>query len=163
MDNYTTAGAAVYDVMDQQTRDFALQTQRQFRSSNNRIESGSEAELAAVLKRYAESDIIISSALHGCIIGAAMGRKVIAVSGDRKIEAFMDAIDLGGWVCDITQLDSFMQRLSELETQLPVSDVIIKSALANREVAKKILRAAGLSNATLSEPAQQQSAVVMPS
>ncbi len=145
VDNYTTAGAEVYDVMDTLAREFACNTHRAFSASNNRIAPGNKGEMNEILKRYAYSDIILSSALHGCIIGLAMGRKVLAVSGDRKIEAFMEALGLGEWVCDIANVDTILERLFELESQPAVGDAIAQAISENREVASQIKTLAGLS------------------
>ena len=46
------------------------------------------------------TSVVRSSALHGCIIAAAMGPKVAAVCGDRRIEGFMEVAGLAEWVLD---------------------------------------------------------------
>jgi len=86
--NYTTVGADAYDVMYEAATVFAKETGRNYKETNNRIHSDSEKHLEKTLSLYKNANIILSSALHGCIIGVAMGLKVLAVSGDRKIDAF---------------------------------------------------------------------------
>src|SRR5687767_3401923 len=79
VDNYTTAGAPAYDAMDAAAAAFAKNTGRAFRRTNNRIEPGRRDALVKCLLTYEQSDLIVSSALHGCIIALAMGKKVLAV------------------------------------------------------------------------------------
>lgn len=116
VDNYTTAGAEVFEEMNRLGKAFADRTTRPFRRTNNRIQAGSLPELEQTLNAYRSSDIVISSALHGCIAATAMRRKIIAVSGDRKIESFMDAVGLKEWVIDVndvSELSEFLDRVSE--------------------------------------------------
>lgn len=143
VDNYTTAGADVYEAMDACGRAFASRTERPYRTTNNRIPPGSEAALSEILARYAASDIVLSSALHGCIVAAAMGRKVLAVSGDRKIEAFMQAAGLAQWVVDLDEVDTLPQRLANLAGQPPVHEFVQWARQANRAVAARLLALAG--------------------
>jgi polysaccharide pyruvyl transferase WcaK-like protein len=95
VDSYDVVGAGVYEYMNAVTRQFAAASGRPFRRANNLVQAGSKAALAATLDLYAQSDVIVSSRLHGCVIGLAMGRRVIAVSGDRKVDAFMRDAGLG--------------------------------------------------------------------
>lgn len=138
VDNYTTAGAAVYEAMGAHARTFARRTHRPYRKTNNRIEAGSERELAATLRRYERSDIVVSSALHGCIIAVAMGRKVIAVSGDRKIEAFMEAVGLREWVLNLDQVDDLPARLEALPMQPHRLAEMERARNANQEIATTV-------------------------
>ena len=143
VDNYTTAGAEVYEAMDAAGREFACQTGRPYHQTNNRIEAGSEAALASTLRLYAQADVVLSSALHGCILAVAMGRQVLAVSGDYKIEAFMQAAGLGEWVCDIDDVGRLPVTLAELTGQ-PRRDEFVRCArAANQQVVRAVLRLAG--------------------
>jgi polysaccharide pyruvyl transferase WcaK-like protein len=138
VDNYTTVGARAFDRMDRTCRDFAARTNRPYRRTNNRIEPGREDELARVLNLYAQSDLVVSSALHGCIVAVAMGRPVLAVSGDRKIEAFMTAAGLGEWVLDHEDLGPFGPRLETLAAQPPVLEFVELERERNRGVAARV-------------------------
>lgn len=138
VDNYTTAGAAAFDVMDATGRQFAAQTGRPYLRTNNRIQPGSRDELKATLERYAQADLILSSALHGCVLGLAMGRKVLAVSGDTKIESFMQAAGLGDWVLDIDELGRLQQSLVALPEQPPRPGFVLAARQANTEIAARI-------------------------
>jgi polysaccharide pyruvyl transferase WcaK-like protein len=144
VDNYTTAGADVYDAMDAYGAEYASRTQRPYWTTNNRIPAGDASALEDILERYASADIVLSSALHGCIIALAMGRRALAISGDYKIESFMEAAGLGEWVCDIDEVDSLPQRLARLADQRPPREFIARAREANREVAVRVLAAGGL-------------------
>ena len=117
VDNYTTVGATAFDRMDAEGRQFSRRSGRRYRRTNNQIEPGSAVQLADCLALYRDADIVLSSALHGCIIAVAMGRQLVAVSGDRKIDAFMAAAGLADWVIDHRDLDALPERLAALPRQ----------------------------------------------
>ncbi len=143
VDNYTTVGAPAFDAMDTTCRDFASRTARPYRRTNNRLQPGRATDLAMSLELYLNSDLIVSSALHGCIIAVAMERPVLAVSGDRKIEGFMEAAGLGDWVVDHADLEQILPKLQSLSRQ-PSARPFVESAVArNREIALKIVELAG--------------------
>jgi polysaccharide pyruvyl transferase WcaK-like protein len=137
--NYTTAGVDAYDKMCEAAKLFSQQTGRTYREVNNRISKGSEPEMDEILKLYRKSGFVISSALHGCIIAVAMGLKVLAVSGDRKIDAFMESIGLGDWVLDLTETDRIFQKLNELHLQKDVTIIMEQLREKNKNIAKQIL------------------------
>jgi hypothetical protein len=91
----------------------------------------------------ARADTVLSSALHGCVAGVAMGRKVLAVSGDRKIEAFMHAAGLGNWVIDASEVHRVPYRLRKLDAPPPAHDFIQRARRENAAVAKAVLALAG--------------------
>jgi polysaccharide pyruvyl transferase WcaK-like protein len=122
VDNYDTAGADIYEAMDAVAEKFADRTGRLLRKTNNRIEPGKESDVVEILRRYTKSDLVVSSALHGCILSVAMGKRVLAVSGDRKIEGFMEQVGLLDWVLSIDELDRFGEMLERLHEQPPVRD-----------------------------------------
>ena len=136
--NYTTAGAEVYEFMCARAREFAAQTGRRYRETNNRIPDESEKALAEVLDRYRKSDLVISSRLHGCIIALALGRKVLAVSGDRKVESFMKAMGLERWVCDLEDVNSVPERLRKLPEQPVPVDCLRAAQRDNLAVATRV-------------------------
>lgn len=120
VDNHDTAGADIYAVMDATAEAFANETGRVLRRTNNRIEPGRRDGLAKCLLAYEKSDLVLSSALHGCILSIAMGKKVLAVSGDWKIEGFMELLGLRGWVMsqeDAAEPGAVRDRLDRLADQ----------------------------------------------
>jgi len=138
VDNYTTVGAGAYEAMTALAREFAVRTGRRYRSRNNRIEPGDRDALAAVLASYAASDLVLSSALHGCIVAVAMGLPVIAVSGDYKIEQFMRAAGLDDWVLDADEVDRLPQMLRAAGSQQPSPDFLARARGLNLQVAEKV-------------------------
>jgi polysaccharide pyruvyl transferase WcaK-like protein len=95
--------------------------------------------LKKILDLYTSSDLVLTSRLHGCIIALALGRRVLAVSGDHKMESFMNAAGLNEWVCGLNEIESLPARLEKLSAQkLPV-EFIEEGRRQNRIVADKII------------------------
>lgn len=147
VDNYTTAGADTFDRMDSFARSFADESGRAYRRTNNRIDGRvSEAALESVLDLYRASDIVLSSALHGCVIGVAMGRPVVAVSGDWKIEGFMDAMGLADWVLDVSEVERVPDLLERAAGQSGAAPGLAAARAANRAIAADLTGLIALSN-----------------
>jgi hypothetical protein len=142
VDNYTTAGADVFEAMDASGREFARLTGRPYQRTNNRIPGGDQSALVDTLRKYTKSDLVLSSGLHGCVIALAMGRRVIAVSGDRKLESFMQAAGLSEWVLDISAVDRLKEYLPELPSQLPPNEFIAATIKNNRHIAAAVSKCA---------------------
>lgn len=138
VDNYLSVGASSYKKMDEIGQEFAVKTDRKYRQTNNRIHSGNKKELAAILSRYQEADMILSSALHGCIIAVSMGKKIIAVSGDRKIDAFMTAAGLEDWVLSYDEVDKLPELLQRLPIQQYNEEFAQNVRHKNQLIAKEI-------------------------
>jgi hypothetical protein len=134
VDNYTTVGAQAFAVMDRLGRAFAAATDRAYRRTNNRIRPGGELDLKQCLELYQRSDIVLSSALHGCLVGLASGCKVVAVSGDRKIDSFMQAVGLSDWVLPATELDQLEPLLHRLQDQVWPGERVQALLAANQRV-----------------------------
>ena len=137
-DNYDTVGGDVYEAMDQICQDFAKETGRVLRKTNNRIEGGRENQLEHVLLHYSKSDVVVTSALHACILGLAMGRKVIAVSGDYKVDSFMEAAGLSRWVCNFDEVKRLPEMLKRIHEQERPSVFIERTRQKNLEIAQQI-------------------------
>jgi polysaccharide pyruvyl transferase WcaK-like protein len=137
VDSYDNAGPDVYAFMDACALRFAESTQRPCRKTNNRI--GQHHELTATLQRYALSDVVLSSALHGCIIGLAMGKKVVAVSGDRKIESFMQLVGLSEWICDLTEVKRVPELLDRILEQPTRQSCLNDLRERNKNIARRVL------------------------
>lgn len=137
-DNYDNVGAEIYERMVAVGEAFAARTGRSYRQTNNLIPAGHRGELQKTIDLYGAADLILTSRLHGCIIGLALARPVLAVSGDHKVESFMRAAGLGDWVCDLEDADSLPARLEKLhEQRLPV-EFIEETRLQNRAVAEQV-------------------------
>jgi polysaccharide pyruvyl transferase WcaK-like protein len=136
--NYTTVGAAAYAEMSRAALLFAASTHRRYRETDNGITSGDEHGLAAALERYRVSDLVLSSRLHGCIVALALGRKVLAVSGDWKVEAFMESAGLDEWVMPHDRLARLPRRLAALEGQPAPRAFLAEAVRRNEEVAAEV-------------------------
>lgn len=144
VDNYTTAGEAAYEAMCAAGKDFANQHQIIYSHTNNRITKDSEKEMEQILSLYRQSGYVLSSALHGCIIAVAMGLKVLAVSGDRKIEGFMESVGLQNWVLDINETEKIPDFLSRLHLQNNPKSVLKNIQQQNQQVAVDIKKLAAV-------------------
>jgi hypothetical protein len=127
-----------YAAMEAFGEEFAGATGRPFYSFNNRIAAGSEKNLGAVVERYKDADLILTGRLHACIIGLAMGRKVLAVSGDRKVDSFMRAAGLGEWVLELCDVTSVPQKLRDLSGQPAPDEFIARTRVQHQEIAAQI-------------------------
>ena len=138
VDNYDTVGSEVYDFMDALGRRMAAASNRPFRRTNNRIDAGDESQLQKCLQLYHDSDIVLSSGLHGCVIGAALGKKVVAVSGDLKIDYFMRSVALGDWVCERDDLGRVELLLATCEKQEATGDFVARLRQANEDIGRRV-------------------------
>ena len=138
VDHYDLLGEDNYQRVVSSAQTFAKETGRPYRQINNLIPKGNKTALANSLNLYASSDLVLTSRLHGCIIGLAMGRPVLAVSGDRKIESFMGAAGLSDWVCSPEDLASLPERLRRLSTQVSPDAFLKKTRSDLRAVAAKV-------------------------
>jgi polysaccharide pyruvyl transferase WcaK-like protein len=138
VDHYDNVGAEIYERMVRVAESFAERTGRSYRQTNNLIPAGHNGALAKTLELYSSADLVITSRLHGCIISLAMGRRVLVVSGDRKVESFMQAAGLSEWVCDLHDIDSFPDRLQKLHEQRLPAEFIEAGRQQNRRVGEQV-------------------------
>lgn len=137
--NMTTVGGEEYEVMCTTARAFAAETGRMYHQTNNRVRTGNAEHMERVVKRYAAADVVVTSALHGCILAAAMGRPVVAVSGDWKIEQFMSAAGLSEWVLQQEEVDRLPAMLRAVSTQQPAAELRARASHQNARVAEDVL------------------------
>lgn len=138
VDAFDNVGESNFETMEAVGKAFATKTNRPFHSINNLIPAGNGKALETAVGRYEQADLILTGRLHGCIIGLAMGRKVLAVSGDHKVESFMQAAGLGDWVLDLAEMDQLEQRLGELTAQPKPEAFVADARLSHRRVAEQI-------------------------
>jgi polysaccharide pyruvyl transferase WcaK-like protein len=138
VDALDNVGEANYEAMEAMANEVAKKTGRGFVSINNLIPSESESALAKVLQHYRNADLILAGRLHGIIIALAMGKKVLAVSGDYKIESFMKAAGLGDWVLGLDEVDQVPRRLLELSQQPSRDEFVAETRRANESIAAKV-------------------------
>jgi len=95
------------------------------------------AVLAAVSQHYLPADLIVTSRLHGAIIGFALGKPVVALSGDRKIDSYFGEVDLPEYV---TASPEELPALAEsFRTQPSVVVHVDRICVANQEFAAAVL------------------------
>ena len=138
VDHYDSVGPEHYERMVEIARAHAVRTGRSYRQTNNLISAGHRGALRQTLDLYASADLVLSSRLHGCILALAMGRRVLAVSGDHKIESFMQSAGLGEWVCGLDELDTLPSRLEALPRQRLSVEFIEQARRQNRAVAAQV-------------------------
>jgi len=138
VDHYDTIGSDNYDKAVNMTEAFAQRTGRVCRQTNNIISAGNRRELDERIVRYQKSDLVVTSRLHGCIIGQAIGNKVLAISGDRKVDSFMNAAGLGDWVCDVKNIDRLPVMLEALSSQPTPTDFVEQTRRSNRDIAEMV-------------------------
>jgi polysaccharide pyruvyl transferase WcaK-like protein len=140
VDHYEVVGPGVYEEMVATAQRFAHETGRSYRQTNNRIAPAKSHALAATLDLYASADLVLSSRLHGCIIALGLGRPVLAVSGDCKVDSFMAAAGLSQWVCDWTQINRLRERLTALPAQQTPWAFLQRARQDNRRIADAVRR-----------------------
>ncbi|OJF14712.1 polysaccharide pyruvyl transferase family protein [Couchioplanes caeruleus] len=138
VDNLTTVGEAEYEAMGRAAVRFAARTGRAYRETNNLHRDGDAAGLERVLDLYRWSDVVVTSRLHGCIIAVATGRRVVAVSGDWKIESFMTAAGLGDWVLPQEQVDRVPELLCHLDEQPDAAPALARARRAHRHIGARV-------------------------
>ena len=138
VDHYDLLGEENYQRVVSSAQAFASETGRPYRQINNLIPKSNKTALANSLNLYASSDLVLTSRLHGCIIGLAIGRPVLAISGDRKIESFMGAAGLSEWVCSPEDLGSLPEQLERLSTQVKPDAFLMQTRSDLRAVAAKV-------------------------
>lgn len=149
--NMTTVGEQEYETMRAVGQRWAAATGRVYRETNNR-HSADERGLEAVLALYRSSDIVLSSALHGCLIAAAMGRPVVAVSGDRKIDEMMAQFCLNEWLLSQEEIGHIEERLTDALAHQPPPVAALERARVDGEAVAARVRT--LEASSLAERAQ---------
>lgn len=139
VDAFDNVGETNYERMNALGAEFSRATGRPFRTLNNLIPAGREGALQSVLDSYAASDLILTGRLHGCVIGLAMGRKVLALSGDHKVESFMEAAGLGDWVLDLPRVEELSERLRALPGQPVPREFVVAARRGNQAIAARVL------------------------
>jgi hypothetical protein len=140
VDHYDNVGAAVYDAMVEMGRRFAERTGRAYRQTNNLLPAGRRLALQHLVELYASAELVVTSRLHGCILALATGRPVVAVSGDRKVESFMQAAGLEDWVCDLEAIGKLPGLLEALPGQPRPSAFVDQARAGNRAIAAEVRR-----------------------
>jgi polysaccharide pyruvyl transferase WcaK-like protein len=140
VDHYNNVGEEIYEKLVAISQCFAQRTGRSYRQTNNLIPKGKKEALRTILGYYESADLVFSSRLHGCILALAMHRPVLAISGDHKVESFMEAAGLGDWVLCLDEVDSVADRLEQLHKQILPVAFIEHWRAENRRVGRQVLQ-----------------------
>ena len=136
--NMTTVGEQEFMQMRIAGEAWAGATSRVFRETNNRHHAD-DAGLESVLALYRRSDVVLSSALHGCLIAIAMGRPVVAVSGDYKIDEMMTDAGLAHWLLGQEQIADVPSCLVDVLAHQAMPVAYVERALVEgRTVADRV-------------------------
>jgi hypothetical protein len=138
VDAYDNLGERSYQLTVSLLQEFAGVSGRRYRQVNHRIKAGSHTELQGMLDAYRESDLVVSSRLHGCIIALALGKKLLAISGDRKVESFMARAGLEQWVVDAANVQAIPGYLEGIGQQGSVQEFITRSRQENALLGRKV-------------------------
>jgi hypothetical protein len=138
VDHYDSVGPERYERMVDIARSDAARTGHGYRQTNNLIPAGHRGALRRTLDLYESADRVITSRLHGCILALALGRRVVAVSGDHKVESFMEAAGLGDWVCGLDDLSRLPDWLEALPEQRSPIEFVQQSRARNLAVAGRV-------------------------
>lgn len=118
----------------------AASTAREYRETDNRVSQGNGDELRSCVALYAGADQVISSRLHGCIIGLALGCHVLALSSDMKVRAFMESAGLGDWICPTDDAEAIGRKLATLDSQAATTALLERAESGNRRIAQAVLK-----------------------
>lgn len=111
---YAIGDAALVEVRSQ-AHAFAEATGRRYVETDNRIPPDDLAALGRGVDTIASADIVVSSRLHGCLLGLAARRPVIAISGDEKVDSFMVWAGLRDWLVDAADRDDVLSLSDRLD------------------------------------------------
>lgn len=137
--HYGLTGPDRYERMVEMVRQFADRTGREYIELNNEIEPDDEAALTRELGYYSRAELVVSTRLHGCIMGLASGCRVLAVSGDYKIDEFMKQVSLEAWLYELEKVDRVSKALVNLERQPARSSGVLDQArAANRAIGGRV-------------------------
>ena len=117
---------------------FATESGRRYRETHHRFAEGDSGALQKIVQDYARSDIVVSSRLHGRIMGVAMGRRVLAISGDRKVEEFMTAAGLEDAICELKEVDTLPARLRAISNQVWPRAFVLEARRQHRAIARRV-------------------------
>jgi polysaccharide pyruvyl transferase WcaK-like protein len=136
--HYEMTGPEGYDALCALVRDHAASTGREYLETNNEIRADSEQSLAGQLQMYVRAAQVVSTRLHGCIIGLSVGRRVLALAGDRKVESFMTQVGLGDWICEPRDYATIRTKLATLQDQPSVEPVFERARHAQVEIGRRV-------------------------
>lgn len=91
---------------------------------------------ALLSRHYAPADIVVTSRLHGAIIAAGLGKRVVALSNDAKIDQFMSSIGLGRFVT--RDVEEVPELLNSIEWQPCITERVATLRAQNEAFASDL-------------------------
>jgi polysaccharide pyruvyl transferase WcaK-like protein len=88
-------------------------------------------DIEDVLKTYQNSDVVITSRLHGCIIAKALGKPIIAIAHDTKIDEYMNSVGLGEFVLNSNDSDKVFSMLSLIRMGVQKNQILSSETSSN--------------------------------
>ena len=108
-----------------------------FKRDGGSIEEQVEKDISGLIAdNYLPSKYIITSRLHGAIIGLSLGKKVVGFSSDAKIDAFFSILGLDSWVCE--DVEALKELVARIDSQPDVSNAVNDICLKNKKFAEKV-------------------------
>ncbi|MDD4890407.1 MAG: hypothetical protein PHU85_10800 [Phycisphaerae bacterium] len=107
------AGPSQTDRIRTALQDFCKERRWGYDETDNRVSR--TCDLTCILGKYEAASHVVTSRLHGYIISRALRKRVVAISADRKIDAF------AGQVGDPVPVDSMGFSDSELFRRIPAA------------------------------------------
>jgi polysaccharide pyruvyl transferase WcaK-like protein len=110
----------------------------ELKSIDNSIKSAENTN--ELLENYRWADLIISSRLHGCIIGHAMGKRIVAISNDHKIDEFMLSIKNNHLIYNPEEFSTHPPHFDEFMKQGIDNKFRVKTIFLNKHIGFQIKR-----------------------
>ncbi|HEX8522608.1 MAG TPA: polysaccharide pyruvyl transferase family protein [Tepidisphaeraceae bacterium] len=137
--HYEAAGEERYQAMHRLARRFAKDTGREYLETSNEIDDpGDPGEMKDIVEFYRDADVVLTSRLHGCLMAVASGAKVVAIAGDRKVDAFMEWAGLSDWVVDLKEYERARELLERVHEQPSVEARLEEARKANQQIGERV-------------------------
>ena len=136
--NLHSVGPAAFTAMAACAQEFVAETSRSYDETNNQVLRDDCDELMRRLDQYRQADVVLSSGLHGCVLAVGLGRPVVAVSADRKVDAFMKLAGLADWVCPAGALARLPALLRAVNRQADTTAFVQATQMQHRAFAAQV-------------------------
>jgi polysaccharide pyruvyl transferase WcaK-like protein len=123
-----------FDAVD---RKVAAAVRRRMRYAERSHELVGEHHPAMVMGIVGLADLVVAMRLHGLILGAAMGRPLLALSYDRKVSSFMAQLGAGEWTLPVTDAAALVAKAAQL---WPQREAVAQQIAARAEELKRKAR-----------------------
>lgn len=94
-----------------------------------------------LVESYGRAAVVVTSRLHGAIIAVALGKRVVALSKDPKIDDYLTSVGYQEWICE--QARDLSCAVRSTDRQCARGDVLDEIDAGNANVAGLVRTAAG--------------------